>query len=216
MRLRDELESVMVPGPDGTAVPLAYNERLLVDADREPEADSIEARDVQAGILVGALALVLMALGLGAGVRRGSRAAAAGLVVVTSTVHAVLGLLASLVVFMWFFTNHSFWAWNQHLLLFTPVSLLVAAMILVSRGRVPMRRWVERYHMLMAASGFVVSLLILFWYRRAMTPPAELLLTWASAAWLVHLAFGFALSRAPRGAGGEAPIPPARAAQMAA
>lgn len=194
MRLRDELQVIRVPGPDGATVPLAGPPKLLVDAEREGEPPYIDSRAERATIMIGALLLALVCLGLSVPARRGSKGASWGLMAVAVIVHVVIGALSALIVFMWAFTLHAFWAWNPHLLLFTPLSLVVAVVLPLARTRPRLRWWVERYHFTMAASAFLVGVAALLFRGMA----SGMMFSWASASWLFHLAFGLALYRAAR------------------
>jgi hypothetical protein len=212
MRLSDELQGILVPGPGGTQVPLAGAPRVLVEAEREAEPATIESRGVRIGILFGAIVLALAALGLSVRVRRGARAAYGGLIALGMVVHVVLGLLASLIVFMWAFTLHAFWGWNPHLLLLTPLSLVVAVLLPLSAKRARLGRWIVSYHFAIAACAFVVGVGTLIIARG---PGAEMLVTWAGASWLFHLAFGLGLRRAAA-VRPTAPEPPAAGVRIAA
>jgi hypothetical protein len=192
-------------------VPLAGPPSVLVEAQREAEPQSIDSRAERAAIMISALLLALLSVGLTVRARRGSKGASRGLMAVAMVVHAVLGVLAVLIVFMWGFTLHAFWGWNQHLLLFTPLSLVVAALLPMTRTRPRLRWWVERYHFTIAASAFLVGLAALL--LRSMG--SGMLFTWASASWLFHLAFGLALYRVAQ-AWGHRPDPSAAGMRMAA
>jgi hypothetical protein len=216
MRLRDALRTVSVKRPDGTVVPLVTSERMLARPTREAEPARIDKMWVPLCVLVSAVVLSLVVIGLGALARRGKRGA--GLVVagIAVAVHVALGLMATLLVFMWLFTRHAFWAWNPHVLLFTPVSLVVAGSLIRSGQRRPVRKWVERYHLVMAASGFLVVLAVLATKLGHVTPSAEFLLLWANASWLVHMALGIALSKSPGDGGGLDPTLAAPGVRLAA
>ncbi len=117
---------------------------------------------------------------------------------------------------MWLFTRHAFWAWNPHLLLFTPLSLVVAASLLRRARGGRHAGGSQRYHVVMAASGFLMVLAILAVKLGHLTPSAEFLLLWANAAWLVYLALGIALAKAPGGDGGTEPAVGAAKVRLAA
>jgi hypothetical protein len=208
MRLRDELQSVLVPGPDGSMVALAGPPRVIVDAEREAEPPAIDSRRVRGAILASALLLALLAMGLARPAAGWQGVRTTGLIAAGVSIHLVMGLLATLIVFMWAFTLHAFWAWNPHLLLFTPFSLIVAVAIPFSMRRPRLRRWLRRYNFTMAASAFIVAIVALIATSRGVDGGREMLIAWAGASWLVHLAFGFALDRAGRSTGGPDPVPP--------
>jgi hypothetical protein len=176
----------------------------------------IDKMGVPLAVLVAAFVLSLVVIGLGALARRGKRGAGAAVAGIAVAVHVMLGLMASLLVFMWLFTRHAFWAWNPHLLLFTPMSLVVAGSLIRAGLRRPARKWVERYHLVMAASGFLVVLAVLATKLGQLTPSAEFLLLWANASWLVHMALGIALSSSPADDGGSDPTLAAPGVRLAA
>lgn len=198
MRLRDELQTVRVPGPDGSLVPLASVPQKLINVERAADPAVIDSREVRAIIVVGALFIALLALGLSGPAERGSAGAFAALASLGTMLHLVIGLLATLIVFMWAFTFHAFWAWNQHLLLFTPLSLVIAALIPFTRRRPGIRSLVQQYHFFIAGVALLVSLYALISTGGGVDPEADMLFAWASASWLVHLTIGFAIFRAGR------------------
>jgi hypothetical protein len=115
-----------------------------------------------------------------------------------------LGLLSSLVLFVWLFTRHTFWAWNPHLLLFTPASLVIAVLIPLWRKRWKPGNWVEVYHVSIGVVAFLLVLGILARYRTHFSAAAGLLLMWANLSWMVHFGLAVALARLPgdRGSAG--------------
>jgi hypothetical protein len=199
MRLRDLLRTVTVDGPGGNPIPLVASERVLVPADRAPVPEGFGGVRAPALVLIGGLVLAVVIIGMGA---RGGRGATVALLL-GSAVHFVFGVLASLIVFMWLFTKHSYWAWNHHLLLFTPISLALVVALPMARTRPGLARLAERYHVVIAALGFGVVLVTLASQGGRLTAAAWLLFVWANVSWLIHLALGIVLRRAT--------VPPAKA-----
>jgi hypothetical protein len=185
-----------VPGPDGALVPLAGPPRVIVDVDREAEPQAIRSWGVRAQIIAGGLMLALIAIGLSVGARAGSSGAAVALTVLGSIVHLVLGILGSLIVFMWAFTLHAFWAWNPHLLVFTPLSVIVAMLLPFAMSRPGLRGLIARYDFTIAITAFLAGVFALVSVARGGGVAPEMLVAWASASWLFHLAHGLALYRA--------------------
>jgi hypothetical protein len=142
MRMRDALRSVTIPSADGSLVPLVIDQRTIpptsgptVTVPDEPP--SLVLRYLLAGILLAAVAIVLRVLG------KSNRAAMWGLVLLGILWSLLCGVIGSLLVYMWAFTRHVFWGWNENLLLLSPLSLvlviLLPAALLRSRGVRPAR-----------------------------------------------------------------------------
>jgi len=131
-------------------------------------------------VILATLALTLVLVGLGMLSAKGVAAARPAIVALAVAIHIPLGLLSSLVLFVWLFTRHAFWAWNPHLLLFTPVSLAIAVLIPFRRKRWQAGNWIEAYHVAIGIIAFVLVLGILARYRTHVSPAAGLLLLWAN------------------------------------
>lgn len=203
MRLRDALRTVSVKDASGRTVPLVKTERVLVRPTRPPESQTLDAPWPRV-VMIATLALTLLLVGLGVLSGRGVRAARPAIVALSVAVHVPLGLLSSLVLFVWLFTRHTFWAWNPHLLLFTPASLVIAVLIPLWRNRWKPGNWIEVYHVAVGVVAFLLVLGILVTYRTHVSPAAGLLLMWANLSWMIHLGLAVALARLPgeRGSAG--------------
>ncbi|HKS06682.1 MAG TPA: DUF4105 domain-containing protein [Gemmatimonadaceae bacterium] len=191
MRLRDALRAVTVDGADGKPTPLVVRERVLVAVDRAPVPEGFDGVCAPMMVLIGGLVLALAIVGVS---MTGPRGASTSLWL-GSAAHLLFGVLASLIVFMWSFTKHTFWAWNYHLLLFTPVSLVLVVALPMARARPRLARLAERYHVVVAASAFLVMLATLLSHGGRLSAASWLLFVWANVAWLIHLAIGIVLRR---------------------
>jgi len=89
------------------------------------------------GVVLAGLLTVLRILG------RTRRAAMWGAALIGMLWSLVAGVVGVLLLYMWAFTRHVFWGWNENLLLLSPLSLalviLVPAALLRSRGVRPAR-----------------------------------------------------------------------------
>jgi hypothetical protein len=202
MRLRDALRNVSVKDATGRTVPLVRSERVLIRPTRPPESQTLDAPWPRI-VMIATLVLTLVLVGLGVLSAKGVTGARRAILTLAVLVHVPLGLLSSLVLFVWLFTRHAFWAWNPHLLLFTPASLAIAVLVPLWRNRWKPGNWIEVYHVTVGAVAFLLVLGILARYRTHVSPAGGLLLMWANFSWMVHLALAVALARLPQ-AGGSA------------
>ena len=138
MRLRDAVRGLTVPnGVGGAAVPLVASEQTLEPYPGTPRVAEppTAPRLVWRLLLVG---LVLAALVAGIRVMAVSRRGAVwGLAVVTAAWSLLCGLIGVILVLAWTATRHIFWAWNENLLLLSPLSLLLVVLLPMTllRGR---------------------------------------------------------------------------------
>ena len=128
MRLRDALRSVTVTAADGQQVALVSDQRVIpptsgpgVTVPAEPP--SLVARYLLLGVLLGALAAILRVLG------RSSRGALWGVAMLGMLWSLLCGVIGLLLVYMWAFTRHVFWGWNENLLLLSPLSLALVILL---------------------------------------------------------------------------------------
>lgn len=153
MKVRDYVRDIRVPDDSGRLVPLVTSERVLFQAEREPERTSPPPR---------LLPLALIGLLLGGTVmwlwRRGGRTAAFAI----STVAGVLlGVLGGLLLFLRFMTAHVAAYHNTNLFVYNPLWLLVVAGMAFTRGE-RSRRFVSGLAAVtgvLAAFGIVAPLL---------------------------------------------------------
>jgi len=142
MRLRDALRTVTIPSTTGAPIALVSDQRTIpptsgptVHVPAEPP--SLVPRYLVLGLLLAALAAVLRVFA------RSNRAAMWGLTLVGMLWSLLCGVIGLLLIYMWGFTRHVFWGWNENLLLLSPLSLalviLLPAALLRSRSVGPAR-----------------------------------------------------------------------------
>ena len=186
MRLRDALRTVTIPAADGSPVALVSDQRTIpptsgpaVTVPDDPP--SLSLRYFVLGALLAALAFVLRVLG------RSNRAALWGLALLGMLWSLLCGAIGLLLVYMWAFTRHVFWGWNENLLILSPLSLalviLLPAALLRSRGVRPARS----FSRIIAVLG-VLALLM------SVVPGGQANLAITALALPMHLVLAWALS----------------------
>ena len=184
MRLRDAVRHVSVARPDGTMVPLVSDQRTIppssgptVVVAKEPP--NLVWRNVVIGLLV---AGVIVALRLMMRTRRG----AAWSLTLFGVVWSLLcGVVGALLVYMWVATRHVFWAWNENLLVVSPLSLLLMVLLpaaLLRSRAIGKARAVAFVIGALALLGLLLSLLPGGQHNLAVVVlfvPAQLALAWA-------------------------------------
>lgn len=186
MRLRDAVRIVKVPGAGGGMVPLVADERGMSPppgATRVVEARAASdhtRRNLFAGVAFAAILLLLRLL------MRGQRWAAWLLALLGLVWSLVCGTLGVVLVLAWLATKHVFWAWNENLLLLSPLSLLLVILIPAAllAGRALRRARV--------VAGIVVAMGIAA-LALSMTPAGQPNLEIVALALPVHVALAFAL-----------------------
>jgi len=196
MRLRDALASMTVDDGAGGRRPLVTRRASIVPATHPEASATFPASQLPWRVLGIGAGVLLIGLMLGRRqARRGSRLMI-GSRAFAVAVHVVLGVLAAAALSMWLFTRHSFWAWNPHLLIVTPLSLLVAAVVaLGGAARVP--RWVIAYHAVVAGGALAVGLGIALRSVLNDDAPGAVFSLWAHASWMLHLGAGMVLAPWP-------------------
>lgn len=126
LELRRHLGSLLLEGPDGAMRPLVVDELHLIDAGRTPPPEVASPR-WPAMLLLG-LGVAVMALLLGVAGRR-SAVARAGLALLVGGWSVLAGVGGFLLVAAWF-TDHDFWVPNENLLQASPLSLVLALVVL--------------------------------------------------------------------------------------
>ena len=195
MRMRDALRSVTIPSADGTPTPLVIDQRTIPPTSgpsvRVPaEPPSLVLRYLLLGMLLAVLAFVLRVLG------RSNRGALWGLVLLGMLWSLLCGVIGVLLLYMWGFTRHVFWGWNENLLLLSPLSLALLILLpaVLLRGRAVRAGRVT--------SG-IIALLGVVALALAMIPGGQSNLAIVALALPLHLALAWALSL-------PVPAPPAR------
>ncbi|HKK92761.1 MAG TPA: DUF4105 domain-containing protein [Longimicrobiales bacterium] len=126
LKLRDIVREAQVPDGAGEARPLVVRERVLVEAGSLPPA-SKPAWLLPAALLGLALGGALFLLG---GWARRAAAGRAVLGVVGFAVSAALGVAGTVMLGLWFFTDHDPAAWNEGVLQATPFHFILAILLL--------------------------------------------------------------------------------------
>ena len=157
--LQRHLDEVRIATPEGGRMALLETAVQVVDAQREPIPSSVPNMLIGfffvGALLGGAFALVGRTAG------EGQRWAVWTLALAGSGWSLIVGLLGSALLLSWFFTDHFFWGLNENVLQATPVSLVLAALLVLAvsgRGLL----WTGRAATTVAAlavAGFVLQIL---------------------------------------------------------
>ncbi|HEY4305809.1 MAG TPA: DUF4105 domain-containing protein [Gemmatimonadaceae bacterium] len=153
--LHDWVATKQIRDSTGAMRPLALNDRVLFKSSRTPDATT--APTFGWLWLVGAvIAALFIGLGVAAQQSRGARITAS---ILMTTWAAICGILGLLVTLLWTITDHRFAYWNENLLLFNPLWLIVAVTLpmVCSSGRA--RQLTRRLLGLFVALG-VIALVI--------------------------------------------------------
>ena len=187
MRLRDALREIRIARPDGTMVPLVAEERAL-PLPAEPKIVPEIALSPRLAPRYGALGILLAALVIGLRVMMVSRRSAAwGLALFGGAWSLLSGVLGVVLILAWTATKHVFWAWNENLLLFTPISLLLVVLIPASILSARYERGARMTAAVVAALGILAFLL-------AVIPGGQENGAIVAMFLPVHLAFAWALA----------------------
>ena len=131
MKVRDHLRDIRVPDDSGRMVPLVTSEKVLFQAQRDPERTTPPAM-----LLLLALIGVLLGGGLAWLGRTGTRAAAS--VAVAGAL--VLGVLGGVLFFLRFMTQHVAAYNNMNMFVYNPIWLAVLVAYLGAGRNVTMRK----------------------------------------------------------------------------
>lgn len=121
VRMKERLRSIRVPTATGTE-PLVKSERVLVQSTRPPED-----LDVHRGILN---YLVIAGVGLLIGFGLWKAGAARGTVALATLWSLIAGIGGTVLWGLWAFTDHLYSYRNENVLQLTPLSLILAALLL--------------------------------------------------------------------------------------
>jgi hypothetical protein len=188
MRMRDGLRRVTVPGPNGAMVPLVTDEQVIpptpgtVEFKEAPVSPDLTPRCLITGVLLALLVFVLRIM------MYSRRAAAWGLALFAAAWSLLSGALGVILLLAWFTTRHVFWAYNENVLIVSPLSLLLVvlapAALLSARGvgKARVIAW------LVAGQGLVAVVL-------ALQPGGQDNQALVALFFPVHLALAWALSK---------------------
>lgn len=188
MRLRDAVRRLAIPGPDGTPVKLVTDEQVIAPAPgTQPITEATDPPDLTVRATIAGLLLALVAFGLRV-MMRTRRGAAWGLALLGAAWSLLCGALGVMLLIAWFATKHVFWAWNENLLLcsplWIPLVILIPAALLASRG-VGKARVLTAINALLGVAALVLALV---YAKQDNLAIIALFLP-------MHLAFAWALSR---------------------
>jgi hypothetical protein len=189
MRMRDAIRDVTVAGAGGARTPLVLEERVLPmvpDAPRVTERATVPRltwRYLVCGLVLAAFVIGLRVMMV---TRRG---AAWGLALVGAAWWLVWGIVGLLIAYAWAATQHVFWARNEHLLLLSPVCLLLVVLTPMALLRGRSTSAARACALLAAGLGLVAALLAIIPGGQASAPVVALVLP-------VHLALAWAITRA--------------------
>jgi len=183
MEMEKELRGFTLRTGDGATVPLVRSERVLFEADRPPVPDRTPRRM--------ALFLVVGAVAAGLLWWTGRRVGAGGFLALGIPWLLVMGLLGSLIAFLWAFTGHVDARWNATILQASPLHVALALVLWpAARGRAWARRVGRRLAQAVAALACLgvavaVATALLPVVHQGNTPylallfPANLAIAWA-------------------------------------
>ena len=140
LRLRDHLRRVTVTDAAGREAPLVLTEVQLVDSDRASTAEDAPfwlPWFLAAGVLLGVGIVLPDWLAAGNRGKGGARIAA----LLAGGWSSIAGLAGVLLALGWLFTEHSFWYRNENLFQTSPLSLLLAPVLLASVMGRSLPRW---------------------------------------------------------------------------
>lgn len=187
MRLRDGLRAISVPaGSPGMMLPLVGEERQVdppggVRVEERATPPSLVWRYLLMGVALAALVFGLRVMMVT------RRSAAWGLALFGAGWWLVCGVIGTLITMAWAATRHDFWDRNEHLLLLTPLCLLLVVltpMAILSRRAMALARVVA----LAAAGGGVIAAVL------ALLPGGQQSAEIVALLLPVHLALAVALA----------------------
>jgi hypothetical protein len=135
-RVREQLDSVRITGPDGVERPLVKSERILAAGGRWPVPGRPSRwtwRYLGLGVILGGL--------LGALGRSSVRGLGVVYLAVATLWELVAGVVGLIITWLWAFSSHMVAHWNENILLFNVLSLALAiALPMTVRGKL----WAEK------------------------------------------------------------------------
>ena len=208
MRLRDAVRGVTVPnGPGGVRVPLVAAERTIEPYPGTPRvieratAPRLVWRLLPVGVVLAALVAGIRVMAVS---RRG---AVWGLTLVASAWSLLCGLIGVILVLAWTATRHIFWAWNENLLVVSPLSLLLVVLLPMAFVRARAARAAR-------VVAFAVVLLGLVGLLLALIPGGQENRAIVALFLPVHLAIAWSLSKPAVASPRPRKNPPERDAEL--
>ena len=132
MRLRDAARTLRIPVAEGLDVPLVAREQTVNPPQGIPQIPELaQAPRVAPHYIVVSLLLAMLVVGLRI-MMVSRREAAWGLALVGATWSLICGVLGVVLLLAWIATKHVFWAYNENVLLLTPLSLALVVLIPVA------------------------------------------------------------------------------------
>ncbi len=196
MRLRDALATMTVDDGHGGRVPLVTRTATVVPASRAEALPRFPASQLPWRVVGLGVAVVLVGFVLGRRPSAHGPRLALGNRLFAAAVHGTMGVIALAALGMWLFTRHAFWAWNPHLVVVTPLSAVVAVVIL-ARGARPVPRWVVVHHAVLVGGALALGLGLALRSVLNDDAPGAVFSLWAHAAWMLHLGAWMALAPGP-------------------
>ncbi len=187
MRLRDAIRDVKIVGENGALVPLVAQEGMIplpataLAVEELTSVPELKWRYAALGLALAALVVFLRIMMVS---RRG---AAWGLALFGSVWSLLAGMIGVILPLAWFATKHVFWAYNENVLLLSPLSLLLVVLIPASLLRGKAERATRMIAALIAALALIALVLALVPGGEengalvALALPVQLALAWALA-----------------------------------
>jgi hypothetical protein len=145
-KLHDFIAKVRVVDSAGAMHPLVRSERVLLHANRGPEAES--PPELGVWLLLGGMIVASLIIWAGLAASSGSRLSRGAVATVAGIWSLLAGLLGAILTLLWGVTDHVFAHANENLLLFNPLWLVMAVLL-------PLYFWSGR------AERFTRSLIVL-------------------------------------------------------
>jgi len=171
VRLMHQIRSVKVASESGATSPLVLNERVLFQAARPAEPATVN-RGI-GGFLLAAMLALVAGIALWVRQRAASRSSAPVLILAASW-SLIAGVFGIVVAGLWIATSHVYSYHNENLLQATPLSLILAALLinLAWRLRTNMPPAESRAHLRVAATlaGIVAALSAAGFFMQVLPP----------------------------------------------
>jgi hypothetical protein len=155
-QLHDFVSTMKVRDSTGAMHPLVRDERVLFESTRGPEPDAPPR--LGPWLLLGGIVTAVVFLWLGSQATAGAPVMRALAAVVIGLWSLAAGILGVLIAALWGVTDHAFAHQNENLLLFNPLWLILAVLLVISLWRGRASPWTQRLALALAALGVVALL----------------------------------------------------------